>query len=138
MDDSRLNSKAMCDRKIHAFQKSMAQRFGGIAILSRYLAEDFMAGEATRKLGLKVQSNRRPIQQILDEHYTVKDFGTATFAGAECENLRPLCFYGEALTSSLTCGTVLAYASDMSITLVLFHFATWWVVILIQNEMAVA
>ncbi len=110
------------------FKKSMAQRFGGIAILSRYLAEDFMAGEATRKLGLKVQSNRRPIQQILDEHYTVKDFWYRHIRwGRMRKSQAPFAFYGEALTSSLTCGTVLAYASDMSITLLLFHFATWWV-----------
>jgi ceramide glucosyltransferase len=45
------------------FRKSVAQRFGGIGVLARYLAEDYMAGEAMRRLGLKVVLAREPIQQ---------------------------------------------------------------------------
>src|SRR5262249_8531274 len=36
------------------FRKSIAKRFGGIRTLACYLAEDYMAGEAMKKLGYEV------------------------------------------------------------------------------------
>lgn len=55
------------------FRKSVAQRFGGISILSRYLAEDYMAGEAVKRLGLKVILAEDPVPQIIG-HLKFKDF----------------------------------------------------------------
>jgi len=49
------------------FRKSVAQRFGGINILARYLAEDYMAGEAVKRLGLKVILAEDPVPQIIGQ-----------------------------------------------------------------------
>lgn len=45
------------------FRKSMAQRFGGIATLGRYLNEDYIAGEAMRMLGLRIVLAGEPVEQ---------------------------------------------------------------------------
>ena len=55
------------------FRKSMAQRFGGINILGRYLAEDYMAGEAVRRLGLKIVLAQDPVVQCIG-NLKLKDF----------------------------------------------------------------
>ena len=55
------------------FRKSTAQRFGGINVLARYLAEDYMAGEAIKKLGLKVVLASEPVPQIIGK-LQFKDF----------------------------------------------------------------
>lgn len=55
------------------FRKSTAQRFGGINILARYLAEDYMAGEAIKKLGLQVVLASEPVPQIIGK-LKFKDF----------------------------------------------------------------
>jgi ceramide glucosyltransferase len=47
------------------FRRTVADRFGGIETLSRYLAEDFMAGEAIKMLGLKIVLASDPIRQHL-------------------------------------------------------------------------
>ncbi|MFM8313018.1 MAG: glycosyltransferase family 21 protein, partial [Deltaproteobacteria bacterium] len=45
------------------FRKSTARRFGGMNVLARYLAEDFMAGEAIRRLGMKIALANEPVSQ---------------------------------------------------------------------------
>jgi ceramide glucosyltransferase len=55
------------------FRKSELQRFGGLKLLSEFLAEDFMAGEAMRKLGLCVGISKVPVLQVLG-HYSLKSF----------------------------------------------------------------
>lgn len=55
------------------FRKSTADRFGGFRQLGRFLAEDFMAGEAMRMLGLKIVTMHEPIQQPLAS-YRLSDF----------------------------------------------------------------
>jgi ceramide glucosyltransferase len=55
------------------FRKSDAERFGGIVQLGRFLAEDFMTGQAMRMLGLKVAIMKAPIRQPL-LGYKVQDF----------------------------------------------------------------
>lgn len=47
------------------FRKSTARRFGGMGVLARYLAEDYMAGEAVRRLGLQVVLASEPINQYV-------------------------------------------------------------------------
>lgn len=49
-------------------RKSTAARFGGIQVLARYLAEDYVAGEAVRHLGLRIAVARDPIRQHIGEH----------------------------------------------------------------------
>jgi ceramide glucosyltransferase len=55
------------------FKRSTAERFGGLKFLSRYLAEDYQAGEAIRKLGLKVLIMTDPIEQHLGR-YSLRTF----------------------------------------------------------------
>jgi len=55
------------------FRKSMAQRFGGIHVLGRYLAEDYMAGEAVKRLGLKVILAEETVPQVIGS-LKCKDF----------------------------------------------------------------
>ncbi len=50
------------------FRRSVANRFGGIDVLSRYLAEDYMAGEAIRRLGLRVVTSVDPIPQFIGRY----------------------------------------------------------------------
>jgi ceramide glucosyltransferase len=49
-------------------RKSSAQRFGGVKTLARYIAEDFMAGEAMQKLGLRVELLQVPVSQPLGRY----------------------------------------------------------------------
>jgi ceramide glucosyltransferase len=55
------------------FRRSAAARFGGIPQLARYLAEDYMAGQAMQMLGLKVLIQDQPIAQPLS-YYTYRNF----------------------------------------------------------------
>lgn len=54
--------------KAMLFRKSDLLRFGGFRLLSDFLAEDFMAGEAMRKLGLQIKTSSMPVLQILGPH----------------------------------------------------------------------
>ncbi|MBY0369779.1 ceramide glucosyltransferase [bacterium] len=56
-----LSGKAMLLRR------SVMRRFGGLKNLSRYIAEDYMAGQAVRHLGLTVDITQAPIDQHLGE-----------------------------------------------------------------------
>jgi ceramide glucosyltransferase len=47
------------------FKKSTAERFGGLKVLSEFLAEDYMAGESVLKLGLRVETASRSVHQII-------------------------------------------------------------------------
>lgn len=55
------------------FQRSSADRFGGLKTLACYLAEDYMAGEAMKRLGLRTIIAANPITQYIGS-YSVKDF----------------------------------------------------------------
>lgn len=59
--------------KCMLFRKSVAKRFGGIGVLARYLAEDYMAGEAVKRLGLKVVLAQEPVNQCIGK-LTLKQF----------------------------------------------------------------
>ncbi len=50
------------------FRKSVAERFGGLETLSRYLAEDYICGEAIRHLGLKTVMAHDPVVQHIGEY----------------------------------------------------------------------
>ncbi len=53
--------------KCMLFRRSIANRFGGIQALARYLAEDYMAGEAMKKLGYRVILMNDPVEQNLGQ-----------------------------------------------------------------------
>lgn len=54
--------------KAMLFRRSDLMRFGGIRHLSEFLAEDFMAGESIRKLGLRIETSAMPVLQVLGAH----------------------------------------------------------------------
>ncbi len=55
------------------FRRKEADRFGGLATLSNYIAEDYMAGQAFEKLGKEVSICHKPIVQWIG-NYQFKDF----------------------------------------------------------------
>lgn len=55
------------------FRKSTLKRAGGLEVLGRYIAEDYMAGHAVLKLDLSVELMRRPIPQFIG-NYNFQDF----------------------------------------------------------------
>lgn len=50
------------------FQKRNAERFGGLRSLGRFLAEDYMTGEAMRRLGLRIVTVTDPISQPIGRY----------------------------------------------------------------------
>jgi ceramide glucosyltransferase len=59
--------------KCMLFQRSVAKRFGGMRTLGRYLAEDFMAGEAMQRLGFEIAIASDPVEQVIGQ-YSVDSF----------------------------------------------------------------
>ena len=55
------------------FKKSVADVFGGLKTFGLYLAEDYMFGEAVRKIGLSVQIMPFPVEQHIG-NYSFMDF----------------------------------------------------------------
>lgn len=86
------------------FRKSTAERFGGIKTLARYLAEDYMAGEAIRHLGLKVVLSCEPVVQHIGS-YSLKDFWLRHIRWGRLRKAQsPLTFYLEPFFGCLTSG----------------------------------
>ena len=64
---------ALCNRhakpcvvgKAMLFRKAELLRFGGFKLLSEFIAEDFVAGEVMRRLGLKIKTSALPVEQVL-------------------------------------------------------------------------
>ena len=109
---------ALCNRfakpcvvgKAMLFRKSQAARFGGFKILSEFLAEDFMAGESMRKLGLKVKTSRMVVSQILGR-YSVKTFwGRHVRWGRIRKSHAPLAFFAEPFFGPMPMSFLGAYA----------------------------
>ncbi|MBI1862265.1 MAG: glycosyltransferase, partial [Deltaproteobacteria bacterium] len=51
--------------KLMVFRRSTMARIGGLSTLSRYIAEDYMAGVAIRRLGMKIAVMNEPIEQYI-------------------------------------------------------------------------
>ncbi len=112
------------------FRKSTAQRFGGISTLSRYLAEDYVAGEAIRHLGLKVVLARDPIHQYIGE-YSFREFWSRHIRwGRIRKNQSPGIFALEFLIGSVVSGALGAQAMSgwLGVPIPFFlalHFGVW-------------
>ncbi|MEW6056404.1 MAG: ceramide glucosyltransferase [Bdellovibrionota bacterium] len=97
--------------KVMLFRRSTSDRFGGIKALGKYLAEDYMAGEAMQHLGLRVALMTDPIIQPLGE------FGFSTFWSRHIRWGRirkaqaPLAFLLEPLSNSILSGLIGAMAA---------------------------
>lgn len=59
--------------KTMVFRRSVANRFGGMNSLAKYIAEDYMAGESMRQLGMKVVLMHEPVEQPL-KNYSASQF----------------------------------------------------------------
>jgi ceramide glucosyltransferase len=80
------------------FRRSVAQRFGGMGTLARFLAEDYMAGEAMRRLGLQVVLMSDPITQHIGDHSLEAFWQRHVRWGRIRKAQVPLAFYAEVLT----------------------------------------
>lgn len=112
------------------FRKSMAKRFGGISALSRYLAEDYMAGIATRRLGYSVVVVSDPVRQQIGE-YSLSDYWQRHIRwGRIRKSQAPLPFLLELLFSCPVSAIVgvhgMTQVFGMSLTLALaVHLLIW-------------
>lgn len=112
------------------FRKSQAKRFGGIQNLARYLAEDYMAGEAMNYLGLQVRLQRMPIDQYVGSFSLKAYIDRHIRWGRIRKSQEPLAFAGEVFTGSIISGILGAWALNglFGVPPALFlagHFAGW-------------
>lgn len=113
------------------FRKSAMERVGGLANFSRYIAEDYMAGQAMRRLGLKVVIMPEPIPQHLGRH-SFADFWSRHLRWGRIRKAQaPLAFLVEPLLSSPVSGGIGAFAASALLGLpgwifFLVHWATWF------------
>ena len=59
--------------KTMLFRRSVMNRFGGLRNLAKYVAEDYMAGQAMHRLGYRVELLREPVGQYIGT-YSFKAF----------------------------------------------------------------
>jgi ceramide glucosyltransferase len=112
------------------FRKATAERFGGIKILAQYLAEDYMAGEAIRHLGLKTVLSCDPIVQHIGT-YSLKNFWSRHIRWGRLRKVQsPLTFYIEPFFGCLISGLLgaIAMRSWLGFSPTLFialHLCAW-------------
>jgi ceramide glucosyltransferase len=112
------------------FRKSTAARFGGIQALARYLAEDYIAGEAVRQLGLRVVLAADPVEQYIGT-YASKDFWSRHIRWGRIRKAQaPLPFMGEFISCSMISGLLGMFAAShlFGIPPVIFmviHLGAW-------------
>lgn len=89
------------------FRRSEALRFGGVRQLGRYLAEDYMAGQAMRYLGRRIVLMRQPVVQPLG-HHSLKSFWSRHLRwGRIRKSQAPVAFFFEPwISSSLLSGII--------------------------------
>ncbi len=92
------------------FRKSVARRFGGPPVLARYIAEDYMSGEAVRWLGLEVRVLEMPVEQHIGR-YSLKQFWSRHVRWGRIRKAQaPLPFLGEGLIGVILAGLMGAFA----------------------------
>jgi ceramide glucosyltransferase len=104
------------------FQRSVADRFGGIRILSRYLAEDFMAGQAMRRLNLRTVISVDPVEQNLGRMDFSSFWARHIRWGRIRKSQAPLPFLFEPLVGSLISGILGAVAFHGFLEVSCFYF----------------
>lgn len=94
------------------FKKSILKRMGGIEVLGRYIAEDYMAGHGILKLGLQIEIMRQPLIQYIGR-YSFSDFWKRHVRwGRIRKSIAPFAFLIEPLFSSGVSGFFGALASQ--------------------------
>jgi ceramide glucosyltransferase len=116
--------------KAMLFRRSVAKRFGGLRVLGRYLAEDYMAGEAMQRLGLEVVITCDPVRQVIGDYA----FGAFWKRHLRWGRIRKqhglLAFVLEPWLGALASGTFGALAAQASFGIpashfILAHLALW-------------
>ncbi len=112
------------------FQRPTADRFGGMEALARYLAEDYMAGEAMRRLGLRVVTMCDPVTQIIGPKTLSEFWARHVRWGRIRKSQAPLLFAVETLFGSVVSGLLgafaLAHAAGVAPALALAaHLCIW-------------
>ncbi|MDR3606200.1 MAG: ceramide glucosyltransferase [Oligoflexia bacterium] len=112
------------------FRKSVAARFGGLEVLSRYLAEDYICGEAVRQLGLRTVMATDPVAQHIGQ-YSFSSFWARHIRWGRIRKMQsPLLFWFEpflGIFASAIFGA-LAFQRLFGISPVLFaciHLTLW-------------
>lgn len=123
--------KAPVVGKSMLFQRSVAERFGGIRTLARYLAEDYVAGQAMRRLNLKTLIMTDPIEQHLG-HYSIREFWLRHLRWGRLRKSQAfLAFCIEPLFSSMFSGILgsIAFHFFLGVSIPIFvlsHLLFWW------------
>lgn len=110
--------------------RKAANRFGGIRTLGQFLAEDYMAGIAMEKLGLRTVIMTDPIHQEIGE-YSVKDFWNRHLRWGRLRKAQALVpFIIEPLFGALISGVLGAIALKSWLHLpmaavLIFHLLIW-------------
>jgi cellulose synthase/poly-beta-1,6-N-acetylglucosamine synthase-like glycosyltransferase len=110
--------------------RTNANRFGGIRMLGQYLAEDYMAGIAMQKLGLKTVIMSDPIHQEIGS-YSVSDFWKRhTRWGRLRKSQAAVPFLFEPLFGAISNGVIGALAVNHFFGLamapfLIFHLSLW-------------
>lgn len=123
--------KAFVVGKLMLFRKENLLRIGGLKTLGLYLAEDYVTGEAMKKLGLGVILSDQPIQQYLGK-YHLKDFIGRHLRWSKMRRAQtPLVFPMEILVHSFSL-TLLASAAFHSWTAGLYLYLSLFAIDLLQ------
>lgn len=94
------------------FRRSEAQRFGGISMLSSYLAEDYVTGQAMRFLGRRIVLMREPVMQHIGR-YGLEAFWSRHLRWGRIRKAQaPLAFAFEPLLSFWFSGLLGAWAGS--------------------------
>jgi len=93
------------------FRRSVANRFGGIYVLGKYLAEDYMAGEAMRALGLRVVIAHDAVDQQIGKNSFESFWQRHVRWGRIRKAQAPIPFSGELFLSCLVSGCLGAFGA---------------------------
>jgi ceramide glucosyltransferase len=113
------------------FRKSTAERFGGIRNLSRYLAEDYIAGMAMYHLGLECRLMNDPVPQIIGRIPFKAFWQRHVRWGRMRKNMQLFAWAGELLASPLGSGALLAaglklFTGTVAWSLIGIHLGLWF------------
>jgi len=106
------------------FRRSVADRFGGVSNLSNYIAEDYMAGRAMQRLGLKVVVMREPIRQHIGKFQFRAFWSRHIRWGRIRKSQSPIAFFFEPLLGAVVSG-VLGALAFKSWEVLVAHLAVW-------------
>jgi len=110
------------------FRRSVADRFGGVGNLANYIAEDYMAGQAMRHLGLKIVVMHEPVRQHIGRHGFDAFWSRHLRWGRIRKAQSPLAFAFEPLLGAIVSGCLgaIAFRDVMEPRHFLFiHMVVW-------------